>query len=600
MTKPLRAVCDFVKSFLSPKTSGAPTTSKYAEWIALYDTIDDEKRRAIGEAIKKMEVNSQPPLISVVMPVYNPPVHILREAIDSVIKQLYPHWELCVADDVSPNPEIRDMLSRYAAKDKRIKICLRNENGHISEASNSALGLATGDFVALLDHDDVLPENALYEVARAIMENPNASLFYSDEDKLDFDGRRCEPYFKSDWNPDLFLSHNLFTHLGVYKRELLAQIGGFRTGFEGAQDYDLVLRCLDVAGDDAVRHIPKILYHWRKTQESTATGPDKKPYAIRAAVQAISEFLERRKINATVTEFMPGRGLIRVQYALPDVCPKVSIIILTKDKVELLVKCVASIQDRTTYSNYEIIIVDNGSVEEVTFEYLRTISKKPNVKILRDDRPFNYSMLNNTAVEVCGGEIVCLLNNDIEVITPDWLSEMVSHAIRPGIGAVGARLWYPNNTLQHGGVILGIGGIAIHVHHAIIRDNPGYFGRAWLIQNLSAVTGACLMIKKSIYQEAGGLDEKNLPVAYNDIDFCIRVRDAGYRNLWTPFAELYHYESATRGYETTPEKQERFRKETEYVKKIYGDTLTRDPAYNPNLSLSSDPFTLAFPPRPCN
>ncbi|GHT00383.1 hypothetical protein AGMMS50276_26030 [Synergistales bacterium] len=615
MTKPLRVVCDFIKSLLrskpktkpEPDTSPAPAlapeaidpdpaTSKYAEWIALYDTIDDEKRIAIKKAIKKMNSGSPLPLISVVMPVYNPPVHILREAIDSVMKQLYPYWELCIADDASPNPEIRDILSQYAAKDKRVKVHFRDENGHISEASNSALSLALGEFVALLDHDDVLPENALYEVARAIKENPVACLFYSDEDKLDFQSRRRDPYFKPDWNPDLFLSHNLFTHLGVYKRNLLLEIGGFRVGFEGAQDYDLVLRCIEVVGHSAVCHIPKILYHWRMTLESTAAGPDKKPYAIHAAVQAISESLEHQNIMATVTEFMPGRGLIRVKYKLPDVLPKVSIIILTRDKLEFLEKCINSIQSKTIYSNYEIIIVDNGSVEEETSEYLKNISQKPNVKVLRDDGLFNYSRLNNIAVDACNGEIVCLLNNDIEVITSDWLGEMVSHAVRPGIGAVGSRLWYPNDTLQHGGVMLGVVGVAIHIHHAITRDNPGYFGRAWLIQNFSAVTGACMMIKKSIYQELGGLDEKNLSVACNDVDFCIRVRDAGYRNLWTPFAELYHHESASRGYEITLEKQERFRKETEYMKKTHGDKLLKDPAYNPNLSLT-DSFALAFPPR---
>jgi GT2 family glycosyltransferase len=521
----------------------------------------------------------------------------LREAVESVKNQIYPHWELCIADDASTLPSVREVLDGYAAGDSRVKVRYRPENGHISEASNSALALAQGEFVALLDHDDVLSENALAEVALAIRNSPDASLFYSDEDKLDFHGKRCEPYFKSDWNPDLFLSHNLFTHLGVYRRDLLEGIGGFRAGFEGAQDYDLVLRCVEAVGHGAVRHIPKVLYHWRMTKESTAAGADKKPYAARAAVRAIGESLARRGIAAKVTEFMPGTGLMRVKYRLPDKPPKVSIIIPTRDRPDMVRRCVKSVFDRTTYPNYEIVLVDNGSREKKSLAYFSELARRPNVRKLRDDGPFNYSRLNNMAVGACGGEIVCLLNNDTEVITPEWLSEMVSHALRPDIGAVGARLWYPNDSLQHGGVVLGIGGVAGHVHLAIRRDYAGYFGRAWVIQNFSAVTGACLMVKKSIYQQVGGLNESDLPVSFNDIDFCIRVRDAGYRNLWTPFAELYHYESATRGSDTaTAEKRKRFERESEYMIETHGEKLKRDPAYNPNLSLKA-PFSLAFPPR---
>ncbi|GHS88642.1 hypothetical protein AGMMS49957_10500 [Synergistales bacterium] len=538
-----------------------------------------------------------PPLISVVMPTWNTEPNLLREAIESVQKQLYPHWELCIAGDASAAPHARKILDEYASADKRVKVCYRTSNGHISEASNSTLALATGDFVALLDHDDTLSPGALYEVAVAIKNNPAASLFYSDEDKLNFEGGRCEPHFKPDWNPDLFLSYNLFSHLGVYKRDLLTKIGGFRVGLEESQDYDLVLRCLEVVGDNAVCHIPKVLYHWRKTPESAATGADKKPYAAQAAVRAIAESLGRRNIRAEVTELMPGTGLIRVKYALPDIVPKVSIIIPTRDALNMTRRCIDSILSKTDYANYEIVLVDNGSRDKKALKYFEEIALKPNITLLRDDGPFNYSKLNNTAVEACGGEIVCLLNNDTEVITPDWLGEMVSHAVRPGIGVVGARLWYSNNTLQHGGVVLGIDKVAGHIHLSLRRGKAGYFRRACLIQNLSAVTGACLMVQKSIYRRLGGLNEKNLAITYNDIDFCLRVRDAGYRNLWTPFAELYHYESATRGRDAlTPKKAKRAEMEADYMLETYGNVLKFDPAYNPNLSLSA-PFRLAFPPR---
>jgi glycosyltransferase involved in cell wall biosynthesis len=565
----------------------------YPNWIRLYDTIDDRKRDAIKNEIKKMNEASPLPLISVVMPVYNPPLGVLIEALDSVTNQLYSNWELCVADDASPNSRVRKLLSQYAASDKRIKVCFRSENGHISIASNSALDMATGDFVALLDHDDVLAENALFEVAKAIRNNPEAKLFYSDEDKLDCNGNRCDPYFKPDWNPDLILSQNYFCHLGVYDRKTLNQIGGFRKGFEGSQDYDILLRCVDVVGHSAVCHIPKILYHWRRIQGSVACSGESKPYAFVVAIKAIKEYLARNGIIAEVSEVRPLAGLYRIRYDLPRVLPKVSIIIPTWDRVDLLRNCMTSILDKTDYPNYEILIVDNSNVEKLTLDYLNIASQGLNTRIIRDDRPFNYSKLNNDAVAVADGDVICLLNDDTEVITPEWLTEMTSHAVRPGIGAVGARLWYPNDTLQHGGVILGIGGVAGHIYHGITRYDPGYFCRAWLIQNFSVVNGGCLVIRKSIYNEVGGFNER-LTVSFNDVDFCLRVRDAGYRNLWTPFAELRRIDFAMRDLDTTLEKKKR--EGAEYMREKYGEELFCDPAYNLNLSLVR-PFCFAFPPR---
>ncbi len=564
----------------------------YTEWVRRYDTLNDAARERIRQHIAVMD---SPPLISVVMPTYNPNPIWLIEAIESVQKQLYPHWELCIADDASPNPAIRPLLEKFAREDARIKVVFREKNGHISAASNSALALATGEWVALLDHDDVLPEHALYCVADAIIANPSLRLIYSDEDKIDEAGRRHGPYFKCDWNPDLFYSHNMICHLGVYYRPLLEQIGGFRFGFEGSQDYDMALRCIEQIEPSAIHHIPRVLYHWRVHAESTAGGADAKPYAMLAGERAINEYLQRKKIKGRA-ETLPF-GAYRIHYALPPVVPLVSVIIPTRNGFHLLKQCVDSIFQKTDYPIYEIIIVDNGSDCVDTLAYFNELRQKENVHILRDERPFNYSALNNVAIAIAQGEFVCLLNNDIEVISPDWLSSMVSIALQPNIGAVGARLWYPNDTLQHGGVIIGIGGIAGHAHKHLGKNNNGYFGRAVLIQSLSAVTGACLLVKKSIYQAVNGLNEKDLAVAFNDVDFCLRVRDAGYRNVWTPYAELYHHESATRGYEDNPIKQARFAAEVAYMKKRWGDQLLNDPAYSPNLTLEHEDFSLAWPPR---
>nr|WP_249179454.1 glycosyltransferase family 2 protein [Burkholderia vietnamiensis] len=528
------------------------------------------------------------------MPVYNPKPEWLAEAIDSVRAQLYPHWELCIADDVSTDPSIRPLLERYAGMDPRIKVVFRESNGHISAASNSALSVATGDWVALLDHDDLLPEHALYCVATAIVENPSAKLFYSDEDKIDESGRRCDPYFKCGWNPDLFYSHNMFSHLGVYKKTLLDEIGGFRIGLEGSQDYDLALRCIERVDAATIHHIPRVLYHWRVHAASTASAAEAKPYAAVAGKRAIDEHLARKGIAGAV-EYI-GYGY-RMHYALPDTLPLVSVIIPTRNAVDLMRQCIDSILHKTTYQNYEIIIVDNGSDDPESLKYFKSLEDSARIRVLRDDRPFNYSALNNAAVKQADGELVALVNNDIEVISPDWLSEMVAMAIQKDIGAVGAKLLYPNNTIQHAGLILGILGVAGNAHKHAPRSTHGYFGRASLINSFSAVTAACLVVRKSVYLEVGGFNEIDLSVAYNDVDFCLRVREVGYRNVWTPYAELYHHESATRGDENDPVKRARFMSETNYMKRRWAELLRDDPAYSPNLTLDHDNFSLAWPPR---
>lgn len=571
--------------------SGVVNRSDYAEWTRRYDTLTNDQREEMRVGIEAFQ---NKPLISVVMPTYNPPIELLDQAIQSVRAQLYANWELCIADDASPNPEVRELLQRHAAQDARIKFVLRETNGHISAASNSALKLAIGEFVALLDHDDLLAEHALFRVVDAINRHPAAGLIYSDEDKIDLDGTRHSPYFKCDWNYDLFLSHNMICHLGVYRAELVNQVGGFRIGYEGAQDHDLALRCIEKLSASQIIHIPRVLYHWRVLPGSTAYRGDEKPYAAIAGEKAINDHLRRCNIAGHAIH---EAGHYRVQYDIPSPEPLVSLIIPTRNGLHLLRQCVESILSRTSYTSYEILIVDNGSDDAATLDYLQALRQNPRVRVLRDDRPFNYSALNNAAVTQAQGSIIGLVNNDIEVISPGWLSEMVSHAVRPEIGCVGARLWFPDNTLQHGGVILGPGGVAGHSHHRLQKDNPGYFGRAQVIQNFSVVTAACLLVRKNIYTQVGGLDEKNLAVAFNDVDFCLRVGELGYRNLWTPYAELYHHESATRGADNTPEKMALFQKETKYMQRRWGAALLTDAAYSPNLALDRLDFSLAWPPR---
>lgn len=567
----------------------------YLDWIHQFETLTDADRVILNAAHASF---STKPLISVLMPTYNPKVDWLVEAIESVRNQIYPHWELCIADDASSNADVRSILESYVERDSRIKIVMRSENGHISAASNSALELVTGKWVALLDHDDLLSEHALFWVAHKINAQPNTRLIYSDEDKIDENGIRFEPHFKSDWNLDLFYSYNMFSHLGVYESALLRQVGGFRSGFEGAQDYDLALRCIEQVKPEQIAHIPRVLYHWRVHPESTAMAANAKPYAMVAGERALNEHFTRSSVKGRVR--LIGHGF-EAKYDLPATPPLVSIIIPTRNGLNLLKQCIDSILTKTIYSLYELIIIDNGSDDVATLNYLQTLTANPQTKkvvhIIRDDSPFNYSRLNNQAVSKAKGEVIALLNNDIEVISPEWLTEMVSHAIRPGVGAVGAKLWYPDNTLQHGGVLLGVGGVAAHSHPHIRRDYLGYFSRAALVQNYSAVTAACLVVRKHVYQQVGGLNELDLAVAFNDVDFCIRVREAGYRNVWTPFAELYHHESATRGYEDTIEKQIRFAGEVQYMQRRWGDLLSKDPAYSPNLTLESADFTLAWPPR---
>ena len=585
---------------LSPKSHRAAAHSDqhdrndYSYWVQKYDTLTDEQREAFKQQI---DTWVHPPLISVVMPTYNSPLEFLRQAIESLERQIYPNWELCIADDCSTQPHVRALLTQKSAADPRIKVCFREKNGHISAASNSALALASGPWTALFDHDDLLTEDALFFVAQHIVKHPDAQIIYSDEDKVNELGERFSPHFKSDWNPELFFTQNYLSHLGVYRTELLRQIGGFRVGLEGSQDHDLVLRCLPHVSGAHIHHIPKVLYHWRAIAGSTALNASAKSYADDARHKALADYFESMGTPVTVS---PGliANTAKIHYTLPKPEPLVSLLIPTRDRLELLEPCVRSILEKTLYPHYEIIILDNASLEPKTLAFFRSIQDQDvRVRVLRDDRAFNFSAINNLGVQRSHGAIVGLINNDIEVITPEWLTEMVSHCMQGGVGCVGAKLYYPNETLQHAGVVLGIKGVANHAHNKQSKHHDGYFGRLRVPQVLSAVTAACLVVKKEIYQAAGGMNEEDLKVAFNDIDFCLRVRELGYRNVWTPYAELYHHESVSRGTEDTPEKKARFAREVAYMKNKWGPALLEDPYYNPNLTLDDEDFSLAWPPR---
>lgn len=575
------------------KLVGDENTNNYKEWVEKYDTLTEEDFNLMRKHIETLHYR---PKFSVLLPTYNTPAEFLRKAIDSVRAQVYQDWELCIADDASPLPHVKNILHEYSAKDPRIKIVFREKNGHIAAASNTALSIATGEYVALLDHDDMLRPHALYLNAVELNNHREAKLIYSDEDKISTFDFRFNPYFKSDWNPELFLQQNFICHLTVLHKKTVDAVGGFRVGFEGSQDWDLFLRVIDAISEKDIRHIPHILYHWRAMEGSTAQSSSFKPYALTAGKRAIEEHLQRRKISGEVT-ILEAISQYRIHYALPKVLPLVTIIIPTKDKLTLLSRCIESILEKTTYKNFEIIIIDNGSLEEETLAYFKGISANPQVRVIRDDAPFNFSRLNNFAAKHANGTVLAFLNNDLEVITPAWLTEMLSHVCHQNVGAVGARLWYPNGLLQHGGVILGIGGVAGHNHKGQPRSNVGYFNRAILTQNLSAVTAACLLVRKEVFDEVKGFDEERLSVAFNDVDLCIRIREAGYKNVWTPYAELYHYESVSRGYEHTVEKFDRFQNETKSMKERWGTLLMVDPYYNPNLTIQSENFRLAFPPR---
>ncbi len=572
-----------------------PNSVMYQKWIREYETLSPEQYHDLKLTTESFR---HKPLISVIMPVYNANPKWLSMAIESVRTQSYTHWELCIADDASTDGQVLETLKHYQQIDPRIIVNYRSKNGHISQASNSALEMASGEWLALLDHDDLLAEHALFWVVKAMNQKPELALIFSDEDKLDKNGRCKDPYFKCDWNYSLFLSQNMISHLGVYKTELVKKIGGFRKGYEGSQDYDLALRCIEQIAPGQIHHIPRVLYHWRVHPQSAASGIEAKNYAVDAAQRALADHMERTHADAEVVVISPFG--YRIKYTIPEPFPLASIIIPTKNNKYVLQICIESIILKTDYSNYEILIVDNNSDDPETKTLLLELANHKQITVISDTRPFNFSAINNKAVENASGAYICFLNDDTEVISPGWLTEMLSHAMQPGVGVVGARLWYPDDRLQHGGVILGLGGIAGHTHKFLPKDDPGYFGRANLIQEFSAVTAACMVMPLEVLEQAGGFDEENLGIAYNDVDLCLKIKTLGYRIIWTPFAELYHHESVSRGNDFDSDKIKRFIKENKFMLEKWGDIIANDPAYSPNLTLESENFGLAWPPRISN
>lgn len=547
---------------------------QYARWIRKHEPTPADLNR------QRATVLPRRPLISVIVPVHNPPQTFLEQMIVSVREQTYVHWELCVVDGGSTAPHVRSVLEGAAEADPRIRVEFLPANRGIAGNTNATLELATGDFVAFLDHDDTLAPFALFEIARVINEQPDTDFIYSDEDKLDEAGRRVDPCFKPDWSPDTLRGHNYVCHLLVLRRSLVEHVGGLREGFDGAQDYDLVLRASEKARH--IVHVSKVLYHWRMHRHSTAADTDSKQYLVEAGRRALGQHLHRMNTPAAVHDG-PSPGLYRVVYHLPHQ-PLVSVLIPNRDSPELLNRCLESLA-LSSYANYEVLVLENGSSRDDTFDFYCGLEKQPRVRILTWKRPFNYAAVNNCGATNARGDLLLFLNNDVEATHPDWLERMATHALRPEIGAVGAKLLYADGTVQHAGLVLGMGGAAGHVHRRFPRDAGGYMDRLRLVNNCMAVTGACLMTRRQVFEEAGGFDERFV-LAYNDVDLCLTIRGLGYRILWTPEAELYHLESKTRGYEDDSDKQARFRREFDLFLKKWAATLEAgDPYFNRNFRL---------------
>ncbi|HEY3790050.1 MAG TPA: glycosyltransferase family 2 protein, partial [Urbifossiella sp.] len=553
---------------------------EYRRWISKNEPGEAELKRQRSHRF------SRSPKISIVAPVFNPPGEFLEAMIGSVREQTYPNWELCLAD-ASTAAHVRPILEKAAASDSRIRVEFLATNAGIVGNSNAAAQFASGDVLGLLDHDDTLAPFALHEIVAALNENPDADFLYSDEDKLDMHGVRVEPNFKPDWSPETLCSRNYICHFTVLKRDLFQKIGGFRTGFDGSQDYDLVLRASEAARQ--IVHVPRVLYHWRMHAQSTAFAKGTKNYAYDAGKRAVGEHLARLGIDASVHDG-PILGTYQVVHHLRTQ-PLVSIIIPSKDQVALLSRCIESLA-KSSYANYEVVIVENGSQLPETHSYYRELSKQPHIRIIEWTRPFNYAAVNNLAAAESRGELLLFLNNDTEAINPDWLEAMVKQAVQPGVGAVGAKLYYADDTIQHAGIVVGMGGVAGHSHLFYPRQAQGYMQRLRITQNVAAVTGACLLMPRTVFESVGGFDE-GFVLAFNDVDLCLSVLQAGYRVVWTPDAELYHLESKTRGYEDTSEKQARFKREYDlFHLKWSGFLKSGDPYFSPHFRLDRPDFAL--------
>ena len=557
--------------------------NNYEKWLYFNEPTQNEIEK---QRNTKFKIN---PKISIIVPMYNTPVNFFEELVNNLIDQTYTNWELCLADgSKEKNSEIEEICQR----DKRIKYKFLNDNKGISGNTNAALELATGDYISLLDHDDLLPVYSLYEIVKCINENPDVEFIYTDEDKFEkLGGRRYDPHFKPDFAIDTLRSNNYICHFSTFKRELMDKLGGFRSKYDGAQDYDIIIRMSELT--DKIVHIPKVLYHWRVHPNSTAaaTAGDAKPYAFEAGIKVLEDHLKRVGLKGTV-EHGITLGNYKINFEV-EKNPKVSIIIPNMDHVGTLKVCVNSILNLTTYNNYEIIIVENNSKEQSTFEYYKELEKNERIRVIYfEEKVFNYSKIINFGVKNATGDYIMQLNNDTELITPNWIESLLGYAQRKDVGAVGVKLYYPDNTIQHAGVIIGMCGIAGHIFKGLHKDCRGYFARDSFVQNLSAVTAACIFSRKEIYEEVGYMDEK-FAVAFNDIDFCLKIREKGYLIVYNPYVELKHYESKSRGAENTPEKKKRFEGEIRRFEEKWGRILKEgDPYFNPNFRLDVNDYII--------
>lgn len=560
-----------------------PEEVPYGPWYQAY--VPDQETL---EAQKKHKFDYRP-LISIAVPAYQTPVEFLKQMIESLISQTYPEWELCIANSSPDNEEMQRVLADYSAKDSRVRFCNLKENLGIAENTNRAFSMAKGEFMGLLDHDDLLAPNALYEIVQALQDHPQADALYTDEDKVTTEmDEHFQPHLKPDFNLDLLRSNNYICHFFVVRRSIVEKAGGFRKEFDGAQDYDFIFRCTENARE--VLHVPEILYHWRTHKASTADNPASKMYAFEAGKRAIEANLERTETKGVVSHTQ-DLGFYRVKYPVQGK-PLVSVIIPNKDEKETLQTCMEMLNNNTSYQNFEIIIIENNSTTDEIFRYYKELSKDPRIHLLRWGKEFNYSAINNFGVAHAKGEYLLFLNNDIKSINPDWMEELLGVCQRPEVGGVGAKLIYPDNTIQHAGCVVGMGGIAGHMFVDMPADRTGYLHKASLLQDMSAVTAACLMMKKEVFEEAGGFTEE-LAVAFNDVDLCLKVRKNNHLIVYDPYAKLYHMESKTRGAEDSKEKVRRFQTEIEYMRCHWLDILKNgDPYYNKNLSLTKWNYSL--------
>lgn len=566
------------------KLSGREAIS-YKAWL---------KRHSPSAGVLKLQREKKfafSPKISVVVPLYKTPEAYLTEMIESVRNQSYRNWELCLSDGSGEDSPIAHILKKYEETDERIKVVYNKEQLRISENTNEALKVCTGDYIAFADHDDLLAPNALYECVYLLNKEPSTEIIYTDEDKIDMNGKEhFMPHFKSDFNIDMLCSTNYICHLFVVKRDVYEKAGMLNPEFDGAQDYDFVLRCVEKS--EKIRHIPRILYHWRAHKNSTAENPESKNYAFVAGKRAVQAHYDRMKIPAEVEETQ-YKGIYRSKYRLMDT-PLISVIIPNKDHISDLEKCIRSLEEKNGYRNLEMIVVENNSEEEETFTYYKELEQRnPKVKVLFwEEKVFNYPAINNFGAEHASGDYLLFLNNDTEVVNEDCIEELLGYCQRSDVGAVGARLYYDDGTIQHAGVIVGLGGIAGHPFSKAVHEDPGYFGRIIMAQDYSAVTAACMLVKKSVFWQVGGFDE-GYAVAFNDVDLCLRIRKAGYLIVYNPYAEMNHYESKSRGYEDTEEKVKRFNSEISLFEKRWKKFLAHgDPYYNPNLTLDDGNFGL--------